>query len=56
MWLGTLSLLVSDHLRQSVCCLMLSVGLPIGLGAISGIITGKTSRSDWFTVSDDVSQ
>jgi hypothetical protein len=27
------------------------VGLPIGLGAISGIITGRTSRSNWFTVS-----
>ena len=26
------------------------VGLPIGLGAISGIITGRTSRSKWFTV------
>jgi hypothetical protein len=27
------------------------VGLPIGLGAISGIITGRTSRSNWYTVS-----
>ena len=27
------------------------VGLPIGLGAISGIITGQTSRSTWFTAS-----
>ncbi|CAD6566792.1 MAG: hypothetical protein TREMPRED_002964 [Tremellales sp. Tagirdzhanova-0007] len=28
---------------------ILAVGLPIGLGAISGIITGQTSRSNWFT-------
>jgi benzodiazapine receptor len=27
------------------------VGLPIGLGAASGFITGRTSRSNWFTVS-----
>jgi len=31
------------------------VGLPIGLGAISGIITGKTSRSNWYTVSTSLS-
>ena len=28
---------------------VLAVGLPIGLGAISGIITGRTSRSNWYT-------
>lgn len=28
-----------------------AVGLPIGLGAISGIITGQNARSSWFTVS-----
>ncbi|ORX37193.1 TspO/MBR-related protein [Kockovaella imperatae] len=27
----------------------LAVGVPIGLGALSGIITGKTARSPWFT-------
>ncbi|KAK1925833.1 TspO/MBR-related protein [Papiliotrema laurentii] len=26
-----------------------AVGLPIGLGAASGFITGQTSRSNWFT-------
>ena len=29
---------------------LLAVGLPIGLGAISGFITGQTARSKWFTV------
>lgn len=49
---GTLSSLASLHepvLPQSLTASL--VGLPIGLGAISGIITGKTSRSNWYTAS-----
>jgi benzodiazapine receptor len=31
----------------------LAVGLPIGLGALGGIVTGKNARSSWFTVSSN---
>jgi len=40
---------------RCVCELTDTVGLPIGLGALSGLVTGQTSRSNWFTVSRTLS-
>lgn len=48
MWPETLSSPVSADPWTSFG--LWQVGLPIGLGAAAGIITGKTSRSNWFTV------
>lgn len=41
----------TDEIHVSSYSSIWLVGLPIGMGAISGIITGKTSRSNWFTAS-----